>query len=158
MISKDWSVFIFDSKALSKENIGSIRSASAILSESERGGDWRMIFPLCPTGGQQVVTLLRLGQSCWSVPPDRLINYLTGGAPSGLALIQSLVTWRDLHVVFREDEWVPGNTGRWSNVGLMLGHRRKRWTNIKPALVGGFVVVGVEVKWLLFSTQRAILV
>ena len=30
---------------------------------------------------------------------------------------------------------VPANTIRWTNVGLMLGHRRRRWPNIKPAVV-----------------------
>ena len=31
----------------------------------------------------------------------------------------------------------PANTRRWTNAGLMLGQRRRRWTNIKPALVKG---------------------
>ena len=29
----------------------------------------------------------------------------------------------------------PANTRRWSNVGLLLGHRLRRWPNIKPALI-----------------------
>ena len=27
---------------------------------------------------------------------------------------------------------IPANMSHWTNVGLMLGHRLRRWTNIKP--------------------------
>ena len=31
--------------------------------------------------------------------------------------------------------WLPANSIHLNNVGLMLGQRRRRWTNIKPTLV-----------------------
>ena len=33
--------------------------------------------------------------------------------------------------------YFPANTTPWTNAGLMLAHRLRRWTNIKPALVQG---------------------
>ena len=36
----------------------------------------------------------------------------------------------------------PANTGRWPNVGLMLGHRLRRWPNIDPALGQRLVIAG----------------
>ena len=30
---------------------------------------------------------------------------------------------------------MPANTGRWTSVGSMLGHRLRRWPNIEPTLV-----------------------
>ena len=30
---------------------------------------------------------------------------------------------------------IPANTRRWTNAGLMLGQRRRRWANINPAMV-----------------------
>ena len=30
---------------------------------------------------------------------------------------------------------IPGNTCRWTNAGLILGQRRRRWANVDPALV-----------------------
>ena len=40
----------------------------------------------------------------------------------------------------------PANTRHWANVGLMLGQRRRRWTNIKPILVQCLVFAGL-VQW-----------
>ena len=39
----------------------------------------------------------------------------------------------------------PANTRRLSNVGLMLGQRRRRWPNVKPALDKRFVFADVGV-------------
>ena len=36
----------------------------------------------------------------------------------------------------------PANTRRWTNVGLMLGQRRRRWANINPTLVQRLVFAG----------------
>ena len=36
---------------------------------------------------------------------------------------------------------IPENTGRWSNVVLMLDQRRRRWSNIKTALVVGWMLM-----------------
>ena len=36
----------------------------------------------------------------------------------------------------------PANPRRWSNAGLMLGQRRRRWTNIKPALDQRLLLAG----------------
>ena len=36
----------------------------------------------------------------------------------------------------------PANTTRWTNADLMLGQRRRRWTNIKTALVQRLVFAG----------------
>ena len=36
----------------------------------------------------------------------------------------------------------PGNTGPWSNVGLVLGQRRRRWPNFNPALDQCLVFAG----------------
>ena len=38
-------------------------------------------------------------------------------------------------MIFGLDGQSPTINERWSNAGLMLGQRRRRWTNIKPALV-----------------------
>ena len=40
---------------------------------------------------------------------------------------------------------IPGNTKRWPNVGLMMGQRRRRWTNIKPILGQCLVSAGIYV-------------
>ena len=37
---------------------------------------------------------------------------------------------------------VPVNKRRWTNAGLMLGQRRRRWPNIKPTLVDVFCLLG----------------
>ena len=37
----------------------------------------------------------------------------------------------------------PAGTRRWTNVGLLLGQRRRRWANIKPTLVQGPVPAGL---------------
>ena len=34
---------------------------------------------------------------------------------------------------------IPANARRWANAGLMLVQRRRRWTNIKPALIQRFM-------------------
>ena len=36
----------------------------------------------------------------------------------------------------------PANTRRLTNAGLMLGQRRRRWTNIKPTLGKRLVLAG----------------
>ena len=36
----------------------------------------------------------------------------------------------------------PANTTHWNNVGLMLGHRLRRWPNIKPTLFQCVVFAG----------------
>ena len=41
-----------------------------------------------------------------------------------------------------DDQSEPANTRRWTNVGLMLGQRRRRWANIKPTLVQRLVLAG----------------
>ena len=38
----------------------------------------------------------------------------------------------------------PVNTRHWSNVGWMLGQRRRRWSNINPTLVQCLVFTGLE--------------
>ena len=38
----------------------------------------------------------------------------------------------------------PANTRRWPNVCWMLGHRRRRWTNIKPTLGQHLVFAGTN--------------
>ena len=38
---------------------------------------------------------------------------------------------------------LPANTRRWSNAGLMLSQRRRRWPNIKPALDQRLVCAGL---------------
>ena len=40
----------------------------------------------------------------------------------------------------------PANTRRWLNAGLMLGRRRRRLPNIKPALGQRLVFAGTEIK------------
>ena len=40
-------------------------------------------------------------------------------------------------------EITPENTTPWTNAGLMLVHRLRGWTNIKPALVRGVVLGGI---------------
>ena len=41
----------------------------------------------------------------------------------------------------RHTRIIPANTRRWTNVGLMLGQRRRRRVNIKPTLVQPLVLV-----------------
>ena len=43
------------------------------------------------------------------------------------------LTWQNPQLYVQQN-WttIPANTRRWNNVGLMLGHRRRRWPNIKP--------------------------
>ena len=43
---------------------------------------------------------------------------------------------------------IPANTTHWSNVGLMLGQRRRRWANIKPTLFQSVVFAGIVHKSL----------
>ena len=43
---------------------------------------------------------------------------------------------------------VPANTKRWTNADLMLGQRRRRWTNIKSALVRCILFAGMLLKML----------
>ena len=38
---------------------------------------------------------------------------------------------------------IPANTIHWTNVGLMLVQRRRRWTNVKPALARSIVLTGM---------------
>ena len=38
---------------------------------------------------------------------------------------------------------IPANTICWINVGLMLVHRRRRWTNVKPTLIQRLVSDGM---------------
>ena len=38
----------------------------------------------------------------------------------------------------------PANTRRWTNVGLMLGQRRRRWANINTTLVQCLVFAGIS--------------
>ena len=40
------------------------------------------------------------------------------------------------------DTVYPANATPWTNAGLMVVQRRRRWTNIKPALVQGAVLAG----------------
>ena len=40
----------------------------------------------------------------------------------------------------------PANTTRWSNVGLMLAQRRRRWASISPALDQRVLLAGL--RWL----------
>ena len=42
---------------------------------------------------------------------------------------------------------IPENTRRWPNVGLMLGHGRRRWANIYPTLGQRLVIAGILL-WL----------
>ena len=39
--------------------------------------------------------------------------------------------------------YLTENTARWTNAGLKLVHRLRRWTNIKPALVQRIVFAGI---------------
>ena len=53
----------------------------------------------------------------------------------------------DNHDPLLVEEWVqarstPANTRRWTNVGLMLDQRRRRWPNNKPTLFQRLVVIG----------------
>ena len=43
---------------------------------------------------------------------------------------------------FPADRWDQENTKLWPNIGLMLGHRRRRWPNINPALGQSFLFAG----------------
>ena len=40
------------------------------------------------------------------------------------------------------DAGLPANTIHYNNLGLMLGQRRIRWSNIKPTLFACFVLAG----------------
>ena len=51
----------------------------------------------------------------------------------------------------------PANTRRWSNAGLMLAHRLRRWANISPALGQRLVFTGnkyTTVLWELFCSYK----
>ena len=39
-------------------------------------------------------------------------------------------TGRRTNVGLVLDSWLQTNTGNWTNAGLMLAHRLRRWTNI----------------------------
>ena len=47
--------------------------------------------------------------------------------------------YENIHLTGLTWEDVQNYTGRWSRVGLMLGQRRRRWANIKPAQGQRFV-------------------
>ena len=47
-------------------------------------------------------------------------------------------------------EFILGNTGRWINVGLMLGQRRRRWANIKTILAQRLVFVDRALRRYIF--------
>ena len=44
------------------------------------------------------------------------------------------------------EEWrnIPANTRRWTNDGLRLAHRLRRWANLKPSLFKRVVFAGIE--------------
>ena len=39
--------------------------------------------------------------------------------------------------------YIPANTRRWSSVGLMLAHRRRRWANVKSTLCERLLFPGI---------------
>ena len=43
---------------------------------------------------------------------------------------------------YHQEITYPANTRRWTNAGLMLAHRLRRWPNISPALIQSFVSTG----------------
>ena len=53
---------------------------------------------------------------------------------------------------------VSANTTRWSNDVLMLGQRRRRWTNIKTSLLQRVVFAGVRLIGLLMTSVFWVLV
>ena len=51
---------------------------------------------------------------------------------------------------------IPTNTKRWHSAGLMLAHRLRRWTNIKPALCQHLVFAGISIS-ILYSGETGLL-
>ena len=41
---------------------------------------------------------------------------------------------------------IPANMRRWADAGLLLGQRRRRWANSKPALVQRPMIAGINVQ------------
>ena len=55
------------------------------------------------------------------------------------------------HFVFNVDQfywYLPANTRRWPNDGLMLDGRRKQWPNIGPSLGQRLVFAGVHTLYM----------
>ena len=48
-------------------------------------------------------------------------------------------------------ETIPASTTHWNNVGLMLGHRLRRWPNIKPTLFQCVVFAGMGGKRMRYN-------
>ena len=57
-------------------------------------------------------------------------------APGGTSSLKSLIFF----YAFCGNELKPAETGRLTNVGFMLGQRRRRWPNIKLALITRLVL------------------
>ena len=50
---------------------------------------------------------------------------------------------------------IPANTKRWHSAGLMLAHRLRRWSNIKPALCQHLVFAGISIS-ILYSGETGL--
>ena len=51
---------------------------------------------------------------------------------------------------------ITANKRYWTNAGLMLAHRRRRWANIKPALDLRLVLTGMSKKYLRYYLITAL--
>ena len=66
------------------------------------------------------------------------------------------LSWRYLQIRPTSNVVIPANMRRWPNVDLLLGHRRRRWANSKPALGQRLVFVGMAPYALIAAVSLAI--
>ena len=72
-----------------------------------------------------------------------LVNYTCGKKcepGAGSLSAKRLRRWPDIDSSFG---LFQTNTRRWNNIGLMLGHRLRRWPNTKPTLFEWLVLAGL---------------
>ena len=55
--------------------------------------------------------------------------------------------WRFVSLMVVPRSHIPANIKRWTNVGLQLGQRRRRWANSKPTLDQRHMFEGTPEKW-----------
>ena len=83
--------------------------------------------------------------SSWSITPMQTAGLRWSSSRTATTLLykakrQYLLTCKVSRYCFLDLH--PANTRRWTNVGLMLAHRLRRWANIKPTLIQRLVFAG----------------
>ena len=93
-----------------------------------------MLIRCCPT----VYDVLPALNHHWVI-----ISYWLGDYSVCMHVVMVMMARGDKSVTWMGNiRYIPGNTRHWTNVGLMLGQRRRRWANIKLTLVQCLALMG----------------